>query len=163
LVVAVGGLLVALGSLVVSILAWRRTGVLKTLDLRLRLRQESRVLGILLDGAVEMLANARRSHLAVLNMEGLSRSGNEVEFVREADADAAELQQLRENAQRDFGEIDAKIRDAELETKLVDARGVTTRVGQIREKYGAVLAQDDRKREVRRMEVAAHASQSLRS
>jgi hypothetical protein len=40
---------------------------------------------------------------------------------------------------------------------------VTTRAGQIREKYVGVLAQDDRKREIRRMEVAAHASQSLRS
>jgi hypothetical protein len=75
-----------------------------------------------------------------------------------ADSEEAELKQLREKAQTDLGDIDPKITDAELETKLVDALGMKKRAEQIRDKYIAVLADDDLKRASKRRELAERAN-----
>jgi hypothetical protein len=149
-------LLVSAGSLCVAYLAWRRTGVY----LRLRLRQNARELGILLDGAITMLASARQSHLRVLAMEGLAQSDNAQIFEQETAADDVELRQLRDKARVEFREFDLKISDSELETKLVDAHGMRKRVEQIRDKYLAVLAQDDLKRAARQREVGDRGNRS---
>jgi hypothetical protein len=141
-------LLVSGGSLWVAYLAFRRTSA----DLRLRLRHNVRELGLLIDDSVEKLASTRQSHQRVLAMSGLGRSGNAQIFEQEANADNAELGQLRERARAEFGEIDPKATYTELETKLVNAHGIKTRVEQIRAKYAAVLADDDARRAERRRE-----------
>jgi hypothetical protein len=150
IILSVLGLLVSTGSLWVAYLAFRRTSA----DLRLRLRQNARRLGLLIDDSVEKLAYTRQSHQRVLAMIGLGLSGAAQIFEQEANADDAELRQLREWAQAEFGEIDPKAADIEVETKLVSALGIKTRVEQIRAKYAAVLADDDARRAERRREVA---------
>ena len=153
-ILSVLSLLVSAGSLYVAYRAWRRTGT----DMRLRLRQNARELGILLDGAISALAYTRQSHQRVLAMEGLALSGNAQIFGQVATADDAELKQLRDKATTELGEIDPGITDTEVETKLVDAAGMKVRAEQIRDKYAVVLAEDNRKREARRREVADRAS-----
>jgi ABC-type proline/glycine betaine transport system substrate-binding protein len=93
-------------------------------------------------------------------MIGLGLSGNAQIFEQGANADDAELKQLRDRTQAEFGEIDPKATDTELETKLVNAHGIRTRVEQIRAKYAAVLADDDVRRAERRREVADKVNRS---
>jgi hypothetical protein len=146
-------LLVSAGSLWVAYLAFRRVSA----DLRLRLRQNARELGLLIDDSIEKLAYTRQSHQRVLAMIGLALSGNAEIFEKEAKEDDAELRQLRDRAQAEFGEVDPRATDTELDTKLVDVHGIKTRVEQIRAKYAAVLADDDVRRAERRREVSARA------
>jgi hypothetical protein len=63
-------------------------------------------LGLLIDDTIEKLAYTRQSHQRVLAMVGLALSGNAEIFEREANADDAELKQLRGRAQEQFREID---------------------------------------------------------
>jgi hypothetical protein len=154
------GLLLTAGILWVSYLAFRRTGADRLADKRQQLRQNAGELGLLIDDALEKLAHTRQSHRAVLAMIGLGLSGNAQIFEQGANADDAELKQLRDRTQAEFGEIDPKATDTELETKLVNAHGIRTRVEQIRAKYAAVLADDDVRRAERRREVADKVNRS---
>jgi hypothetical protein len=159
LILSMLSLLVAAGSLWVAYLAFRRTGADRLADKRLQLRQNARELGLLINDAIERLAYARQSHRAVLAMIGLGLSGNAQIFEQEANADDAELRQLRDRAQAEFLEIDPAT-DTELETKLVNVHGIKMRVDQIRAKYAAVLADDDVRRAERRREVADKVNRS---
>jgi hypothetical protein len=146
IILSILSLVVAAGSLYLAYLAWRRTGS----DRRLRLRQDARELGLLLDDSIATIARARGSRQRVLSMEQAALSGNAKIFEDEATADDAELKQLQERARAELAHIDRGISDDDVETKLVDAAGIKTRVVQIREKYLAALAEDDKKRAEKR-------------
>jgi hypothetical protein len=149
-------LIVALASFLVSYLAWRRTGVFKVRELRLRLGQDLTELGVLLDATVTLLASARQSHINVLAMQGLGRSGAEQIFVKQADDDAAELRRLREELSG-LDSLPNRAGYAVLEARLVSSHGVRTRIGLIRDRITSVLVQDDRAREARRAEITHRA------
>jgi hypothetical protein len=91
-IVSVLSLLVSAGSLHLARLAFFRSGAL----LRLRFRQNARELGLMLTETIEKLTSTRQSHQHVLAMIGLGRSGNAQIFEQEANADDAELMQLRD-------------------------------------------------------------------
>ena len=104
----------------------------------------------MLDAAISALAYTRQSHQRVLAMEGLALSSNAQIFEKEATADDAGLRQLREKARAELREIDPGLSDTEVESRLVDAAGMRARAEQIRDKYAAVLAEDDQKRSEKR-------------
>lgn len=127
-------------------LAYRRTGQLKVLDLRLDLRKIDADNRSLVESLPNQLDLAKRSHERVLAALGSVNSGAMVHWKTEWDKDVDATHALK-------GELPAKdahyrgVAADELETLLVAGHTLQAKAKAIADKYAASLANDDRDRE----------------
>ncbi|MDQ7758172.1 MULTISPECIES: hypothetical protein [Xanthomonas] len=141
----VGGVTGVIGA-VVAILAFRRTGEIKALDLRVELRRMESTLRSDIQGLVPLLERAKKSHTRLAAAQGCYRSGAVVHWLSEWDIDFAESNQLVAGAS--VLDLDcSKFSQKDLETRLVTVYKLQRQVAELSDKYRTCLATDDADRQ----------------
>lgn len=142
---AIGGLIGALtgiGGLVLSILAFRRTGQLKALDLRLELRRCERMLRSDASGICDLLEDAKASHTKLGAAHGSYHSGAMEHWLAEWDTDRSSASALVEQVV-DLGEPGEAMSQGDLEARLNAVQDLQHQLANLAGKYKDSLAKDD--------------------
>lgn len=145
---AVGGIVGAItgiGGLVLAVLAFRRTGQLKALDLRLELRRCERSLRSDANDIIQLLESARASHTRLGAAQGNFHSGAMQQWLAEWDTDLVSGKSLMEHVAV-LGAPDEGISQAELETRLNTVQDLQLQLAKLSGKYRDVLSKDDASR-----------------
>lgn len=139
-------LVCGVGGLALSYFAYRRSGQMKAIDLRLELRKIDADLHGLLKRLPARLDHTRGVHEAVSAMSGSHGSNAVEQWQVDWDADKKHLAQmaaLLPPAHFDY----QGLKPVELATQLVTRHEIFSRIKIIQEKYESSLAEDDRQRE----------------
>jgi hypothetical protein len=123
----------------------RRVGRLKALDLRLELRKAEADARAISSELPALLEKADRSRMAVAAFEGWVNSGAMGSWKSELAADKVKVRSLLASvpdAQADHRTLSPE----ELESKILAIHRLRTGIDQMRDKYVAALAADERKR-----------------
>lgn len=142
---AIGGLvgvLSGIGGLVLAILAFRRTGQLKALDLRLELRACERLLHSDADDIVHLLESVKASHSALCAAQGSYHSGAMQHWLAEWAIDLASAKSLVEQVVA-LGTVGSAMSQAELEVRLNAVQDLQHQLAKLAGKYNSNLAKDD--------------------
>ena len=136
------GALTGIAGSVMGYLGLRRTGQIKSLDLRLELRKAERGLRGILNDLPEFLSRAKQSRYAVASANGGLQSGWIVGWTQAWEADLEKIRQL-EGDLPDQGSDLVKATHYELESRLVVAHTMTSQASGLQAKYQASIAEDD--------------------
>lgn len=140
------GAVTGIAGAVVAILAFRRTGDIKSLDLRLELRRSESTLQSDIQDLVTLLEHAKASRTRLAAAQGTYHSGVTAHWLSQWDADFAEARQLVAGASA--LDIDCSVfSQPELEARLVIVHKLRRQVTQLYDKYQSSLAADDVGRE----------------
>jgi len=143
-------------------IAYRRSGEMKALDLRLELRKSENDLRRLVEGLPAQLEKAKKSHVAVASATSMLGSGALKEWSSEWESDLTEVQSLKEelpSTDSNYSSVD----HAELEAKLIAIHDLRAKAVQVQEKYQTSLARDDNDREHIRADIRARTTANLES
>ena len=125
-----------------ALLAFRRTGQLKALDLRLELRRTESTLQSDIHDLVSLLQNAKASRTRLAAAQGNYHSGATTHWLSQWDTDFAAANSLVEGAS--VLDIDCSaFSQAELEARLITIHKLQRQVAQLAGKYQSSLAADD--------------------
>jgi hypothetical protein len=158
---AIGGLIgsaTGIAGAVMGYISYRRSEEIKALDLRLELRKAENTLRTAVAELLPLLDSAKMSRTGVAAASGLHESGAMVQWLGEWDADLAAARSLKAGvpgANADY----AALTHADLEAKLIAVHALEIRAAQLRDKYRAALADDDKRREQIRADHHARPSQ----
>ena len=139
------GAITGITGAVTGITSLRRVRRMKALDLRLELRKAEADLRANSSHLPELLEKADRSHMAVAAFDGSINSGAIGLWKSEVVADKNKVRALLANvpqAEADYRTLTAE----ELESKIVATHRLRSAIDQMRDKYIAALAADERKR-----------------
>ena len=142
---SIGGLIGALtgiGGVILGALAFRRTGQLKALDLRLELRRCERMLTSEDADIVELLESAKKSHTRLGAAQGGYRSGAMQHWLAEWDTDLANAKLLREQVIA-LGTASNSMSQGDLEIRLNAVQDLQHKLGKLAGKYNGSLIKDD--------------------
>ena len=142
---AIGGFIgsvTGIGGLVLGILAFRRTGQLKALDLRLELRRCERVLRSDADGIVKLLESAKASHSRLSAAQGCYHSGAMQHWLAEWEADLANAKALLEQVNA-LGETGKPLLQDHLEGRLNAVQDLQHWLDKLACKYTDSLTEDN--------------------
>ncbi|MBE7526372.1 MAG: hypothetical protein HS120_01615 [Burkholderiales bacterium] len=140
------GAVTGIAGAVVAILAFRRTGEIKALDLRLELRRTESTLQSDIQDLLPLLEHAKASRTRLAAAQGGYHSGATAHWLYEWDTDLAEANQLVAGAST--LDVDCSVfSQAELEARLVTVHKLQRQVAQLSGKYQSSLAADDSGRE----------------
>ena len=145
---AIGGLIGALtgiGGVILGALAFRRTGQLKALDLRLELRRCERMLTSEVADIVELLERAKKSHTRLGAAQGSYRSGAMQHWLAEWDTDLANAKLLREQVIA-LGTASNSMSQGDLEMRLNAVHDLQHKLAKLAGKYNGSLIKDDESR-----------------
>ncbi|WP_139351545.1 hypothetical protein [Rhodanobacter sp. C06] len=127
-------------------MAYRRTGRMKALDLRLELRKTDKDLRDLIGGLGDFLQQANASRQSLVAASGTFRSGSMQGWRIELEADLARIKELE--AALPPADANYKGHSSErLESLLVDRHVLQTEAMKLRDKYEAAMKRDDKDRE----------------
>lgn len=146
---AIGGLIGALtgiGGLVLAILAFRRTGQIKALDLRLELRSCERLLRSDANDIVHLMEGAKTSHTRLGAAQGTYHSGATQHWLAEWATDLASANSLVAQVTA-LGTTGNTASQRELETRLNAVQDLQHQLTKLVRKYQDELAKDDVGRE----------------
>jgi hypothetical protein len=136
------GAITGVAGAVVAILAFRRTGEIKALDLRLEVRRAESTLQSDIHDLAPLLERAKTSRTRLAAAQGSCRSGATAHWLPQWDADLAEANQLIAGASA--LDIDCSaFSQAELEARLVIVHKLQRQVAQLSGKYHSSLAAND--------------------
>lgn len=154
-VTGVTGMLTGVAGMVISIANYRRVSRMKALDLRVELRTLSNAARATLDGLPDLIGRAEESRSRALTpLGGGPGSGAHAMWKNACTADREAVEGLRAQLPEQ-GEDFPTLSPVELESKLVDMRGLNAKVIGLRDRYDNALAADDKTREQTRAENAA--------
>ena len=140
------GAVTGIAGAVLAFMAFRRTGQLKSLDLRLELRRSESTLHSDIHGLVPLLESAKASRTRLSAAQGAYHSGATKHWLAQWDTDLADANSLVEGAS--VLDIDCSaFSQAELEARLVTVHKLQRQVVQLAGKYQGSLAADDVGRE----------------
>jgi hypothetical protein len=142
---AIGGIvgtLTGIGGLVLGILAFRRTGQLKALDLRLELRGRERLLCSEAAEIVPLLESAKASHTKLGAAQGNYHSGSMQHWLGEWGADMASAKSLQEQVGA-LGTSPNAMSQAQLEARLNAVQDLQHQLSKLSGNYKESLAKDD--------------------
>jgi hypothetical protein len=137
---------IAAGSLLVSIIALWRTGRVRVLDVRTRIRKDVAGLRVTLEVLSKTIPAAVRSRQAATAAMGQFKSGSMERFSREAEEDAATIERLQialNNIERTWLSLSYD----DVEAKAVAAHDIAARACVLQEKYARASASDEMTRE----------------
>jgi hypothetical protein len=156
-VTGVAGMVTGIVGAVMGYIAYRRSGEMKALDLRLQLRKAESDLRDIVERMPHLIDEARGSRLAVTSALGTLRSGAVDSFKSRCESDIALARSLgRELPPADRDYLDSDYRA--LEARLVQVHGLTARAVNLRDRYLSEIAKDDKDREhIRASNLAHHA------
>lgn len=136
------GTLTGIGGFVLAVLAFRRTGQLKALDLRLELRRCERSLRSDAGGIVQLLETAKASHTRLGAAQGNYRSGAMQHWLTEWATDLAVAESLVQQVAV-LGTVNSAMSQAELETSLNAVQNLQHELAKLSGKYTDALSKDD--------------------
>lgn len=136
------GALTGIGGVILGILAFRRTGQLKTLDLRLQLRRCELILMSDVAGIFEIMESAKKSHMSLGAAQGGYHSGAMQHWLAERDADLAIAKSLREQVVA-LGTASNTMSQGDLETRLNAVKDLQHKLAKFAGKYNDSLAEDN--------------------
>ncbi|MBB4133402.1 hypothetical protein [Xanthomonas sp. 3075] len=140
------GAIIGIVGAVVAIQAFRRTGELKALDLRLELRRTESTLRSDIQDLIPLLELAKKSRTRLAAAQGNFHSAATTHWLCQWDADVAEAKKLVAGASA--LDIDcSSFSQAELEARLVTVHKLQRQLAQLSGKYQSSLAADDSGRE----------------
>ncbi|NIJ93514.1 hypothetical protein FHT12_002211 [Xanthomonas campestris] len=140
------GAVTGIAGAVLAFLAFRRTGQLKSLDLRLELRRAEITLHSDIHGLAPLLESAKTSRTRLAAAQGTYNSSATKHWLAQWDADLADASSLIEGAS--VLDIDCSaFSQAELEARLVTVHKLQRQVALFAGKYQGSLAADDVGRE----------------
>jgi hypothetical protein len=140
------GAVTGIAGAVLAFFAFRRTGQLKALDLRLELRRTEATLQLEILNLIPLLEQAKLSHTRLAAAQGSFHSGATKHWISQWDSDVLEANSLRDGA----SVLDAdctKFTQAQLEARLINVHKLQGQVSQLTDKYKKSLAADDVGRE----------------
>lgn len=146
---AVTGIVGAITGLAGLVLGWinhRRVQQIKALDLRLELRKQVSDVRAVVAALPDLLERSQASRSAVLAAIGLSQSGAFESWKAAWESDLKAARALASEVP-DAAETYKRLRQQNLETKLVEVHAVATKAAALRDKYLTALASDDKERE----------------
>lgn len=139
------GAITGVAGAIVSYVSYRKIHTLKSLDLRLELRNAVNDLHRSISDLNLLIAHANASREAVAAARGYFRSGRMEKWKMEVEADKTKLAQLAKDAptpEDHYEKLDA----LELESKLVFVHKLQGSVNSLRQKYESALRSDDEER-----------------
>ncbi|MGH9694628.1 MAG: hypothetical protein ACRD5Z_10825 [Bryobacteraceae bacterium] len=136
------GMLAGVGGFVLGILAFRRTGQLKALDLRLELRRCERSLRSDAGGIVQLLEGSKASHTRLGAAQGNYRSGAMQHWLVEWGTDLASAESLVQQVAT-LGTFNDAMSQAELEASLNAVQNLQHELAKLSAKYSGSLDKDD--------------------
>ena len=136
------GALTGIGGLVLAILAFRRTGQLKSLDLRLELRSCERALRSDASDIVQLLENAKASHTRLGAAQHNYHSGAMQHWLTEWGTDLARAKSLSQQVAA-LGTAGKALSQAGLEARLNEVQNLQHELAKLSGKYSGLLAKDD--------------------
>ena len=148
MVTGIVGAVSGISGAILGIISYRRTTKTKQLDLRLELRKSLNDIASLTDGIDNLIRSVYQSHERVMAMRGLRNSGAWETWEREYDDDKRVLHLLLAQAPAQDDDF-SKLSPEDLEARLIQAHTFQGNVKKIREKYKAVLDEDDEQRKLR--------------
>jgi hypothetical protein len=140
------GAVTGIAGAALAFLAFRRTGQLKALDLRLELRRTESTLQSDIHDLVPLLEIAKASRTRLAVAQGSCNSGATKHWISQWDTDLAGANYLVEGAS--VLDIDcSKFSQAKLEARLITVHKLQRQVAQLAGKYKSSLLADDAGRE----------------
>jgi hypothetical protein len=140
------GAVTGIAGAALAFLAFRRTGQLKALDLRLELRRTESTLQSDIHDLVPLLEIAKASRTRLAVAQGSCNSGATKHWISQWDTDLAGANYLVEGAS--VLDIDcSKFSQAKLEARLITVHKLQCQVAQLAGKYKSSLLADDAGRE----------------
>lgn len=136
------GTLTGVGGFVLGILAFRRTGQIKALDLRLELRRCERSLRSEAGGIVQLLESAKASHTRLGAAQGNYQSGAMQHWLTEWGTDLASAESLAQQVAA-LGTVNNAMSQAELEASLNAVQNLQHELAKLSAKYTGSLGKDD--------------------
>ena len=140
------GAITGVAGSIMGYVGYRRSGLIKALDLRLELRKAEIDLRASIPDLVALLGTARKSRDAILAATGMFQSGPHLKWREQYDGDYTEALKLAEGSippDTDHASASHTV----LEANLVGAYALRKRVEALRARYSAGLAEDDRQRD----------------
>jgi len=129
-----------------GIIAYRRIGSMKALDLRIELQKQLQVVRRLIEGLPMLMIEAQQSRARVLSTGRGGGTGALLAWRTQADIDDVATKGLA----LELPPEDAKFSElsvSELENKLLDIHALSLRANSIADRYRASLVKDDATRE----------------
>lgn len=154
------GAVTGIAGAVMGYVAYRRSGELKALDLRLQLRKTENDLRSTVEELPALLEHAKKSRTAVASATGKLGSGALTNWHSELEADLAAVRSLEAELPHVNADYTA-LNHSVLEAKLVAVHAIRIKAVRFRGKYDTALAADDREREHIRADVRARTQAKL--
>jgi hypothetical protein len=139
------GAVTGVSGAMMGLIAFRRSGKFKAIDLRLKLRNAQSTLQSDADELGPLLAHAKMSHERISAATGALNSGATKHWIVEQAQDAANLGELEAEV-RAFQKDCSKLRHLALESELVSAHKLQRKIDTLKDKYRRSLDQDDKQR-----------------
>jgi hypothetical protein len=140
------GAVTGIAGAVMGYVAFRRSGEMKALDLRLELGKMENEARAIVDGLPGLMDKANGSRINVLAATGLGRSGGHQSWDQAWKVDYDKVSQFPKKI-READKTSKAVSHAELEAMLLATHALRGAAGEVRDKYRATLAADDRQRE----------------
>ena len=145
---------ISIGGATMGYIAYRRSGEMKALDLRIELKKLLQSIRATVDGLPPLLIEAQRSRNNVAST-GRGNGGVILAWNTRCTADMAASKALQD----EIPSIDvdySKFTPAELERKPIDANALNLRALSLADRYRASLAEDDNSRNQIAADIRAH-------
>jgi hypothetical protein len=144
---AITGIIGAVAGIAGAVMGWiayRRSGQMKTLEMRLELRRAMNETEQTIHGVSDLLAYAHKSRERVSAARGLRNSGAMVAWQQQFDEDQAPVRSLIERAPK--ADPLHHLKPEELETRLAAVHKFQIALSAIVNRYKASIAEDDQHR-----------------
>lgn len=139
------GAATGIAGLIISVISYKKTNSLKSLDLRLELRRAVNDVRSTVSALRGQIEQANKSREAVAIASGNFGSGRMEMWKQQVAADRAAVQQLSQAVPPENESFES-LKTQDLESKLVNVHRLQTQADQLKEKYEATVRQDDEQR-----------------
>jgi hypothetical protein len=135
-------ILISIGGAIVGIIAYRRSGSMKALDLRIELQKQLQIVRRLIDGLPMLIIEAHRSRANVLSTGRGGGSGALLAWKTQADIDVGAAKGLALELPPEDAEF-SNCPVGDLEKKLLDIHSLSLRANAIAGRYRSSLDKDE--------------------
>ena len=145
-ITGIAGMLTGIAGMILACLAYRRSGQLKALELRLNLRYAENDLRASVESLPDLLARSKKSRTRVAAARGYFGSAPIEQWLTAWETDQLAVKDLQEqlpDSADDYQGLD----HSALEAKLGTAHALKSKAARLQDKYRSVLTADDRERE----------------
>ncbi len=148
------GMISGIAGAILSVISYRKSNSIKTLDLRLELRKEISNTQTNLSQLTDSLPYANKSRSAVASATGMFNSGVMKKWNEEFEQDNSELVSITERALSTEDSYD-HLNTNELESKLIEVHSLQGEINTLLNKYQAAVESDDNERNHLREDIRA--------